>query len=260
MKKTIFILLTIFLGSLAGQQAMAQGKFLKKLKNKAEDKAIEKVFGEEEKNNTTNPYGTAGSSGSNANSPRNTTGGGLTTEAPDVMANIEDAEGNFDKKQYADARFAVRQAILGIELEIGNNILEGFPKSINGLPAVKDEDLVASTGIGFVGLVIERTYREGDKQFKVTVGNETALMGGVSMYMASGAYVNTQDQGHKSVKVGDNRGVIEFDESTGYRLTVPFGQSSVMITEGINFETEDEMMSATEEVGLDNIKKELGEE
>lgn len=257
MKKTTLLLLIIFIGSLAGQQAMAQGNFLKKLKKKAEEKAIEGVFGEEENDNNTNTYGT---SDSNANAPKNTTGSGLTTEAPDVMANIKDAEDNFDKKQYADARFSVRQAILGIELEIGNNILEGFPESINGLPAIEEEDQVASTGIGFVGLVIARTYREDNKQFKVTVGNETALMAGVSIYMGSDAYVNTQDQGHKSVKVGDNRGIIEFDESTGYRLTVPFGQSSVLITEGINFETEDEMMDATEEVGLENIKKELGEE
>ncbi len=259
MKNIIFILLAIFIGSLACQQANAQNRFLNKLKKKAEDKAIEKVFGEDDKNSNSNTYGTSGSS-TDPNAPKNTTGSGLTTEAPDVLANINDAEGNFDKKRYADARIAVRQAILGIELEIGNNILEGFPKTINGLPALEEEDKVASTGIGFVGLIIERTYREDNKQFKVTVGNETALMAGVNMYMASGTYANTQEEGVKNVKVGDNRGVIEFDENTGYKLTVPFGQSSVIITEGINFETEDEMMSATEEVGLDNIKKELGEE
>lgn len=259
MKKGIFILLMIFVGSLAGQQAMAQGKFLKKLKKKAEEKATEAVFGEDENQNqnTNNPSGTYDNSG---NSPTNTTGKGLTTKPPDVLANIDEAEGNFDKKKYADARYAVRQAILGIELEIGNNILEGFPESIDGLPAVKEEDQVASTGIGFVGLMIERTYREGDKQFKVTVGNESALMAGMSMYMASGAYGNNQEEGMKNVKLGEHRAVIEFDESSGYKLTVPFGQSSVMITEGINFETEEEMMSASEEIDLDHIKKELGEE
>ena len=260
MKRTVLILLAIFLGSLAGQEVMAQGNFLKKLKKKAEEKAIEEVFGEEENQNTNNPYGVNSNSGNDANSPRNTTGSGLTTEAPDVLANIGEAEGNFDNKKYADARYAVRQAILGIEMEIGNNILDGFPKTVNGLPAVEDEDQVASTGIGFVGLIIERTYREGNKQFKVTVGNETALMAGVNMYMASGAYANTQEEGVKNVKLGEDRGVIEYNESSGYKLTVPFGQSSVMITEGINFETEQEMMDASEEIDLDHIKKELGEE
>jgi hypothetical protein len=243
----------------AFQQAAAQGNFIKKLKNKAEDKAVKKIFGEDT-DEATNTSGNNPNRNS-SNSPSNTKGGGLTTEAPDVLDNIGEANGAFGNKKYADARYAVRQAILGIELEIGNNILEGFPEKVNGLPAVKDEDMVASTGIGFVGLVIERTYREGDKQFKVTIGNETALMTAANMYMAAGGgYANTQDQDHKTVKLGDHRGVIEYDENSGYKLSVPFGQSSLLVTEGVNFETEQEMMSASEEIDLNNIKKELGEE
>lgn len=255
----------MLLGFLVAQPLSSQSKFLKKLKDKTEDKAIEKVFGKEDGNNNTgnNTNGNAGNSGiygnSNSNSPSNTRGEGLTSTPPDVLANISEAEKSFDAKRYDDARFAVRQAILGIELEMGNNVLEGLPQNINGLPMVKDEDFVASTGIGFVGLVIERFYRKDDKQFKVTIGNDAAMLTAANMYMASGAYASTSDQDYKNVTLGEYRGILEYDEYSGYKLSVPIGQTSVLVTEGINFENETEMMDASEMIDIDNIKKELGE-
>ncbi len=263
MKRYAFLFfLALVLGCFSGQQVMGQGKFLRKLKNKAEDKAIKQVFGEDENNNNAGAGNTAGyGNSSDANAPANTKGAGLTTEPPDVPKNIGEAEKSFGDKQYADARFAVRQAILGIELEIGNNILGGLPDEIDGLPAVKDEDNVGSSGIGFVGLIIERTYRKGDKQFKVSIGNESAWLSAANMYLASGgAYGASTDDNHKIVKLGDNRAVLEYDEYSGYKLSVPFGQSSILVTEGVNFENEDEMMNASKQIDVDQIKKELGEE
>ncbi|MCF8364968.1 MAG: hypothetical protein K9H16_04260 [Bacteroidales bacterium] len=260
-KTSIVLLLTMLVGILAVQPISAQSKFLKKLKDKTEDKAIEKVFGKDagKENPGNTNTGINGRDNSNSNSPSNTRGEGLTTTPPDVLANISEAEKSFDAKQYADARFAVRQAILGIELEMGNNVLESLPEKINGLPMVKDEDLVASTGIGFVGLIIERVYREDDKQFKVTIGNDAAMLTAANMYLASGAYASTSDQDYKNVTLGGHRGIIEYDEYSGYKLSVPIGQTSVLVTEGINFENEAEMMEASENIDIENIKKELGE-
>ena len=156
----------------------------------------------------------------------------MTKEPPDVLANIGEAEKAFSDKKYSDARFSVRQAIMGIELEIGNNILDELPDEVKGLPAKKDEDMVASTGIGFAGLIIERTYREGDKEFKVSVANESAWLSAANMYLASGGQYSDDDN-HKIVKFGDERAVLEYDEYSGYKLSVPFGQSSILVTGSI---------------------------
>ena len=173
-----YVFLLLLAGCFAWQPAFGQGSLIRKLKEKAENKAVEEVFGTEQQQGS---YG-----GSNdANRPSNTKGAGLTTEAPDVLASIDQADAAFGNKKYSDARFGLRQAILGIEMEIGEKILEGFPETINGLPAVKEEDNVASTGIGFVGLFIERTYRQDDKQFKVTVGNDGALLSAAGIYLSS---------------------------------------------------------------------------
>ncbi|HPE34451.1 MAG TPA: hypothetical protein PLI65_06615 [Bacteroidales bacterium] len=261
----ILLLVTCF----AIQEVQAQGRFIRKVKEKAEDKAIENIFDSEKNENseTDRPVGIGNSSEQSSertseNRPSNTRGGGLSKSAPDIEVNIKDAIAAYDGKNYSDARFAIRQAIQGIELEIGENILKELPETLNELPMVAEEDLVTSTGIGFVGLLIERYYRKSDQELKVMIGNDSGLMAAANMYlMATGSYGTTSsDPGHKTVKVGDYRGVIEFDEYTGYKLTIPLGQTSVLAIEGINFDNETEILSAAEKIDIEKIKKELGEQ
>jgi hypothetical protein len=258
-----YVFLLLLTGCIAWQPTYGQGSLIRKLKEKAENKAVEQVFGPDQKEGSGNEnQGNSGYGSSNdANRPSNTKGAGLTTEAPDVLASIAQADAAFGNKKYNDARFGLRQAILGIELEIGEKILEGLPESINGLPFIKEEDNVASTGIGFVGLFIERTYRKDDKQFKVIVGNESALLSAANLYLsAGGMYATASDDNHKVVTIDGQRAVLEYDEYSGYKLSIPFGQSSILITEGINYADENEMMNSSKEINIENIKKELGEQ
>lgn len=265
----LMLCFALLLGGITIQQVQAQGvirKFKEKVEDAAVDKAVDKVFQTEKAVETPEPAqsGNSGNSGSRSgeNRPSNTRGGGLTNTAPDVDANIKDAETAYDQKKYNDSRFAVRQAILGIELEIGDNILKGLPETINDLPMVAEEDLVTSSGIGFVGLVIERYYRKKDKELKIMIGNDSGLLAAANMYlMAGGAYgTSSTDQTHKTVKVNEYRGLLEYDEYSGYKLTVPFGQSSILAVEGINFDDEADIIAAAEKIDIDKIKKELGEQ
>ena len=249
------LVLGLVLILLTGQQTTAQS-FLKKLKQRTEDEIIDDVFGE--KKNTENASFQQTNSSSGAN---NTRGGGLTHTAPDVAENIGNAESAFKQCSYTEARYAVRQAILGVEMEIGQNILEGFPETVSGLKTVPEDDNVASASIGFVGLIIERVYRGNDQQLKVTVGNDAVMLTSVNMYLTSGAYASSaEDQNHKQVKFKDYRGVLAYDDYSGYTLSVPFGQSSIFIAEGVNFVSEQEIMAAANEFDIEKIKKEFGEQ
>jgi len=240
---------------LMGQQTTAQS-FLKKLKQRAEDEIIDDVFGEKKKTGNASYQQTNSASGA-----KNTRGGGLTHSAPDVVENISDAESAFKQGSYTEARYAVRQAILGVEMEIGQNILEGFPETVNGLKTVPENDNVTSASIGFVGLIIERVYHGNDQQLKVTVGNDAAMLTSVNMYLTSGAYASSaEDQNHKQVKFKDYRGVLAYDDYSGYTLSVPFGQSSIFVAEGVNFENEQEIMAAANEFDIEKIKNEFGEQ
>jgi hypothetical protein len=53
--------------------------------------------------------------------------------------------------------------------------------------------------------------------------------------------------------------LITYDESKGYSLIVPVGQSSMVVWEDVNFANEEEVMSAANQFKIDGIKKSLGE-
>jgi hypothetical protein len=249
------LVLGLILILLTGQETSAQS-FLRKLKERAEDEIVNDIFGGEKEAENAGVQQTSSASGMN-----NTRGGGLTNTAPDVVVNINDAQSAFKQGSYTEARYAVRQAILGVEMEIGQHILDGFPETVKGLKTVPENDHVASMSIGFVGLIIERVYRGNDRQLKVTVGNDAAMLSAANMYLTSGAYASTaEDQNHKQVKFKEYRGVLAYDDDSGYTLSVPFGQSSVFVAEGVNFESEQEIMDAANEFDIEKIKKELGEQ
>ena len=122
-------------------------------------------------------------------------------------------------------------------------------------------DNVASGSIGFVGLIIERMYRGNDQQLKVTVGNDAALLTSVNMYLSSGSYASsTEEQNHKQLKFKEYRGVLSYDDYSGYTLSVPFGQSSIFVAEGVNFANEQEIIAAANEFDIEKIKNEFGEQ
>jgi hypothetical protein len=254
------LILFLFMVPVCAQVIHAQGKLLKKVQERAGDKVVNAIFGDnkssDESENTAQP---ADEQGSSETSISNTRGGGLTNTPPDVEANIAGAGSAFGKKNYSGAKYSVRQAILGIEMEIGQNILDQMPESVKGLDRVPGEDRVTSMSIGFVGLTIERTYRGGDQQLKVTIGNDAALLSAANLYMSSAGYASSQEQGQKQVTFQGQPGILAYDESSGYNLSVPFGQSSIFVAEGINFADEQEIMGAAEAFDLEKIKKELGE-
>ena len=240
-----------------------QAQLMKKLKEKVAS-AAEKVSGTESQNQTTNggttPAGGATANGNN-NSPRNTGGAGLITTPPDVKENLADAETSFGSGKYSEARYAVQQAMLGVELQIGQSILKSLPKTIAGLNYDSTADQVTSSGWGWAGLTIYRQYTNGEKQMKFSIVNNSAWMQAVNMYFNNAGYAQQTggQQNWKQTKIKGIRAVIEYNESSGYKLSAPLGQTSLLVYEGINFTNEGEFMKAAEQIDIDKIKKQLGE-
>ncbi|MBY0435980.1 MAG: hypothetical protein K2U26_17960, partial [Cyclobacteriaceae bacterium] len=155
------------------------------------------------------------------------------------------------------------QAMLGVELEIGNKILKSLPETISALPKDASADQVTSTGYGWAGLTIQRKYANPKgKEFRTTVANNAMWMSSVNMYLSSGGYAQQTggQQNWKQVKVKGYRSIIEFNEGSGYKLSVPVGQSSLVVMEGVNFATENEMLAAANAIDFDGIRKMLGEQ
>lgn len=239
--------------------------FVNKLKQKASqaaEKAVEKKATE-----TTNSGNANENSDSSPNQPSNGRpvnkgGAGLVSTPPDVNNNLDEAESSYKAGNYSAARYAVQQAMLGVEMEIGQNILKSLPEKVSSLGKVGEEDQVTSTGYGWAGLTIQRVYRLEDKELRATIANNSAMMSAVNMYLANGGYSQTTNgqQNWKQTKVKGHKAIIEYDENSGYKLSVPLGQSSLVVWEGVNFANEQEIMSAANSFDIDGIKKTLGEQ
>lgn len=258
--KAAFLLVVLSMVSVSLQ---AQRTLLRKLQEKTEEKIVNEILGEPEESGET-PQSTSPDSNNpsgESETVSNRRGGGLNQDAPDVLANISQAKENFDAANFRQAKTSVRNALWGVELEIGNKVLEDLPASVEGLGKIDGEDKVTSTGVGFVGMVIERVYRGGDdQQVKATIGNDSALLGLAGYYMADGVYMQSSDQpDQKQIQFQNHNAVIRYDEYDGYTLSVPFGQSSVVVINAVNFDTESQFMAAANNFDINKIKTQLGE-
>jgi hypothetical protein len=248
----------------------AEAQFLKKLKQKAEqvmekttDKSVDNAAGADNSQaagNNSGSQGSSGSSGSRNNNPGNKGGGGLVITPPDVKENVGTAEAVFNQGKYSEARYAVQQAMLGVEMQIGQQILKSLPEAIGELKVDPKADQVTSTGWGWVGLTIKREYNQGDKELRFSISNNAAWMQAINIYFNNVGYAQTTggEQKWKQTRIKGYRAVVEYSDGSGYKLSAPVGQTSLLIYEGVNFATEQEFMKACEAIDIDAIKAKLG--
>ena len=134
MKKCLS-LVCLAAGLMLSATADAQG-VLKKFKDKV-NKAVDKSVDKEVEKKTGVPSepsqtGNDNSSNNNSGKPTNKGGGGLTnTEPPDVKAQMTEAETAHGAKNYSDARYSLQQAIMGVEIQLGRQILKSLPDAVN---------------------------------------------------------------------------------------------------------------------------------
>jgi hypothetical protein len=261
MNRFIFktILMALFLGFGFTSLVNAQGSLMRRLQQKTEEKIIEEIFKEPE--NEKSPDRTTPGT-ERSPQTRNQRGGGLDQEVPDVSKSITDADLAFNAGKYVEAKSSVRNALWGIELEIGQNVLNSLPQSVGQLQSDKNDDRVTSTGIGFVGLVIERTYRgKDDMVLSASVGSDSAILGLAGLYMTEGLYMQSSDQtDQKQIRFQDHRATIQYTDYDGYTLSIPFGQSSLFLVKGVNYDSESQFLTAANSFDISKIKKELGEQ
>ena len=248
--KKIFTILAIIISSF-GIQNISQAQFggLKKLK-----KAAKSILEDEKKEEKKKNSGATGTENSGHSS--SVRGNKLTP--PSVDEHLTNAISALNSEKWSDARFEVKEAMHGVEIELGYKMLEEMPKSVNGLSYNADDDGVISTGIGFVGMVVSRFYGDNGKQITASIGNNSALGASYGLLLNSG--YSTNDGSHKNVTVQGNRGTMTFDGYNTYNLGVPFGQSSAFVLECEQCTGEEDVMAAINEFDISAFEKMLKDE
>lgn len=228
----------------------AQGRLLRKLKEKAEDKLIEKVFGEDESSKNTNDQTYNGSTNGYEK--------GKKLTPPDVNENIVAAETAVAAEDYSAAKFAIQQAMTGVELEIGYDILDNAPETVLEMNYVAEDDQVVTTGYGFLGLVIGRSYKSKKKEMTFQVMNNNAMVNLYSGMLTNASYASSEGD-QKKVDVDGNEGVLRY-ENGNYELGIPLGQASILILSCEGFSDEAEVLAAAKVFKVNEIKQRLGEQ
>jgi hypothetical protein len=238
---------------------VASAQLMKKLKDKVQEK-VENAAGL----GGNKSQSTSATPASSTGSAKNKVGGGLkSTTPPDVIAEMQEAEKAHTASNYSDARYALQQALVGVEIQIGHQVLAALPPVINDLTKDTTRNVVMSTQWGWNNLTIQTTYRKDpDKEMTISIGNNSIYGGLAAMYFANAGYVqaNNQDQNIKQTRVKGNKAIIQYEDSKGYTLIMPLGQTSLIVWECVNFATEDEVMNAANKLDIDGIKKMLGEQ
>ncbi|PWJ44047.1 hypothetical protein [Sediminitomix flava] len=216
-------------------------KFIKKKSKDAKNAAVNSVLGVEEDENNNQQQ-------QNQNSNNGNFEKGQKLTPPDINELITSAQSAYAQEQYSNARFDIKEALKGVELEIGYEILAQMPESAHQLSSNPENDGVVSTGVGFVGLMVSRYYEGSNKQIAATVGNNAMMSGMYGMMMNSG--YTTRGTQAKNITIQGYRGNLSFDEQSTYTLVVPFAQSSVLVLACSGFANEDEVRQAAEEFNI----------
>src|ERR1700743_2516931 len=246
--KRVSYLFCFLIAVMVSNNASSQG-FLKKLKDKVSSTVDKKTDA------TTN--NNSGSSGK----PTNKGGGGLTNTAPpDVRAQMAEAETAHAAKNYSDARYSLQQALMGVEIQLGRQILKSLPTSADALNVDTAQDIVMSTQWGWSNMSIQRVWKKSDKQLTMTVGNAGVYAGLAALYFTNAGMVEASNtkQNIKQVRVKGNKAIIQYEDSKGYTLIVSLGQSSMIVWECINFANEQEVMNTADSFDINGIKNMLG--
>ena len=237
-----------------------KAQLLKKIKDKA-NQAVDKAF-DKKVNETTQPNGDNSNGGNGKVS--NKGGAGLKNSSPpDVMAQIADAEKAHNAGNFNDARYSVQQALMGVEIQLGREILKSLPSTVNGMDKDTAANIVMSNNWGWNNLTIQTVYNQKpEKQMTITIGNNSMYSGLANVYFGNTAYVqaNDKDQNVKQTKVKGYKAVIQYSDNKGYTLLVSLGQTALIVWECVNFKDEDDVMKTASEFDIDGIKKMMGEQ
>ncbi len=253
---------------LSAYNGSAQG-FLKKMGQKLGNEAGKML---DKGDNSNSDQNNSNQNSSNTNSQDNSSvvsQNNVTTSStgrkkmkpPDVKKLIADAETAYGSKNYEDTRYNIEQAEAGIELEIGYQILDSLPKSVNDQNYKEDDDQVISNGYGFAGFDVERSYyTKEDKTLDINIMNNSAVSSGVNMMLTNPMYMNSSNNNTKAVKVGDYRAVLTAEDDGSFTLSIPIGQSSVIIMKCGSCKDEDAVTQTAGNFNIESIKMMLGEQ
>jgi len=165
-------------------------------------------------------------------------------QAQEISPKLDEALNAYKVGNLDDARFALEQALVEIDITIGKIILEKLPKELNNMPYQPDKDDVTGTSSNFAGLFVNRFYGDTIKSAEIQIISDSPLLGGINAILAMPAILTGSDPNQKRIKVGGYKGLMQRNEDTtggtvSYDIQIPFEKSLLTFScRGIDNENE----------------------
>jgi hypothetical protein len=174
-----------------------------------------------------------------------------------IESSLNEARQAYKDGKLEAARYALQQALNEVDLAMAQEILKMLPQKMGNMSFSDEDETVGSASIGFAGLFVSRTYRQGeDQSANLQIIADSPMLAGINAILSLPMIGN--DPNMKRIRIAGYRGLLnkntDQDGNTSWDLQIPFGSSLMTINfQGIN--DEKQVMSMAESVQIDKIAK-----
>ncbi len=180
-----------------------------------------------------------------------------SSHAQDILASLDAAQSAYAAGNGQQARQHLQQALIDLNVRIGQQVLAALPATLGGLEINQEEETVVG-GTGFAGLMISRTYGNDSRRIKITIANDSPMMSMVSSFLSNDMLsgIMASQTGQKKVVVSGYKGMLEksdYDDGTvSYTLNVPL-EESLFTLEARGFASESEVLDLAQQIDLRQV-------
>jgi hypothetical protein len=164
----------------------------------------------------------------------------LQLTAQDVNEKLKEASSAYQSGDLENARFALQEALNGINQAIGQDILNKLPEKMNDMGKVENSDNVSGTNMGFAGLYVSREYQGETADASFSIISDSPMIAGISSMLTMSVFMTT-DPDQKKIKVDGYKALLtrnaDDEGNVSFEIQLPFGSSLMTFsTDGISDE------------------------
>ncbi|HPE55949.1 MAG TPA: hypothetical protein P5514_05740 [Bacteroidales bacterium] len=151
----------------------------------------------------------------------------------DVPKLLDEASSSYSSGDLENARFALQEALNGINQAIGQDILSQLPQTIGDMSIVENSDNVTGTNLGFAGLYVNRDYKSETSELNFQIISDSPMMAAISSMLSMSVFM-AADPNQKRIKLDGYKALMTRNEDSegvvSYDIQLPFGSSLMTFT------------------------------
>jgi len=181
----------------------------------------------------------------------------INSYSQDVQANLDSALSSYKTGDLDQTRYALQQALTGINQAIGKEILLVLPASMEGMVSDEKSDNLTGTSIGFAGLFVSRTYTGDKTSGSINIISDSPMLAGINTLLTMPAFMSS-DPNQKRIKINNYKALMtkstSDDGTVSYTIQLPFS-NSLLTFDCKGFDNENKVTGMANMIPVDKIVK-----